>query len=169
MLPNPASCAWCTVRPNTLKYQSLKSVHSLSRVQLFANSWTEHTRLPCPSPTPGACSNSSPSSRWCHPTISSSVVRFSSCLQSSPASGSFPRSLLSLELFSLTIRLPFSLSYLFTSCLQMQSHSQNLGIRISIYEFGRGGGWRQFSPEQSKCWSFIVYNWKHPEGWLSKL
>ena len=49
----------------------------------------QHTRLPCPSPTPGACSNSCPSSRWCHPTISSSVV-VSSCLQSFPASGSFP-------------------------------------------------------------------------------
>ena len=42
----------------------------------------QHTRLPCPSPTPGANSNSQPSSRWCHPTISSSVVPFSSCLQS---------------------------------------------------------------------------------------
>ena len=50
----------------------------------------QHTRLPCPSPTPGACSNSCPSSQWCHPTISSSVVPFSSCLQSFPASGSFP-------------------------------------------------------------------------------
>ena len=47
-------------------------------------------RLPCPSPTPEACSNSCPLSWWCHPAISSSVVPFSSCLQSSPASGSFP-------------------------------------------------------------------------------
>ena len=50
----------------------------------------QHFRLPCPSPTPRACSNSCPSSRWCHPTISSSVVPFSSCLQSFPTSGSFP-------------------------------------------------------------------------------
>ena len=49
----------------------------------------QHARLPCPSPTLGACSNSCPSSRWCHPTISSSVVPFSSCLQSFPPSGSF--------------------------------------------------------------------------------
>ena len=49
-------------------------------------------RLPFPSPTPGACSNLCPSSQWCHPTISSSVVPFSSCLQSFPASGSFPLS-----------------------------------------------------------------------------
>ena len=48
-----------------------------------------HTRLPCPSPTLGACSNSCPSSPWCHPTISSSVILFSSYLQSFPASGSF--------------------------------------------------------------------------------
>ena len=50
----------------------------------------QHTRLPCPSPTPGTCSNSSPMSQWCHPTISSSVIPFSSCPQSFPASGSFP-------------------------------------------------------------------------------
>ena len=49
----------------------------------------QHSRLSCPSPTPGACSNSCLSSRWCHPTISSSVVSFSR-LQSFPASGSFP-------------------------------------------------------------------------------
>ena len=50
----------------------------------------QHTRPPCPSPTPGAYSNSCPLSRWCHPTISSSVIPFSSCLRSFPASGSFP-------------------------------------------------------------------------------
>ena len=52
----------------------------------------QHARPPYPSPTPWACSNSCPSSWWCHPTISSSVVPFSSCPQSSPASGSFPMS-----------------------------------------------------------------------------
>ena len=50
----------------------------------------QHSRLPCPSPTPRACSDSCPLGRWCHPTISSSVVPFSSRLQSFPASGSFP-------------------------------------------------------------------------------
>ena len=50
----------------------------------------QYARLPCPSPTPRACSNSCPSSWWCHPTTLSSVVPFSSCLQSFPASGSFP-------------------------------------------------------------------------------
>ena len=52
----------------------------------------QHARPPCPSPTPGVYSNSCPLSRWCHPTISSSVVPFSSCLQSSPATGSFKMS-----------------------------------------------------------------------------
>ena len=52
----------------------------------------QHARLPCPSPTPRAYWNSCPSSPWCHPAISSSVVPFSSHLQSFPASGSFPMS-----------------------------------------------------------------------------
>ena len=52
----------------------------------------QHARLPCPSSTPRACSNSCPLSQWCHPTISSSVVHFSSLLTSFPASGSFPMS-----------------------------------------------------------------------------
>ena len=50
----------------------------------------QQTRLPCPSPTPWACSNSCPLTQWCHPTIASSVIPSSSCLQSFPASGSFP-------------------------------------------------------------------------------
>ena len=50
----------------------------------------QHTSLPCSSPTPRAYSNSCPLSQWCHPTISSSVIPFFSCLQSFPASGSFP-------------------------------------------------------------------------------
>ena len=52
----------------------------------------QHTRPPCPLPTPGACSNSYPLSRWYHPNSSSSVVPFFSCLQSFPASGSLPMS-----------------------------------------------------------------------------
>ena len=52
----------------------------------------QHARPPCPSPTPGVYSNSCPLSWWCHPAISSSVIPFSSCLQSFPASGSFPMS-----------------------------------------------------------------------------
>ena len=50
------------------------------------------TRLPCPSPSPRACSNSCPLSQWCHPTVSSSFMPFSSCLESFPVPGSFPMS-----------------------------------------------------------------------------
>ena len=61
---------------------------------VVSNSWwphgLHHARPPCPSPTPGVDSDSGPSSQWCHPAISSSVIPFSSCLQSFPASGSFP-------------------------------------------------------------------------------
>ena len=53
---------------------------------------SQHARPPCPSSTPGVHSNSRPSSRWCHPAISSSVIPFSSCPQSLTASGSFPMS-----------------------------------------------------------------------------
>ena len=49
----------------------------------------QHARLPCPSPSPEACSNACPLSRWCHPTISSSIIPFCSCPQFFPASGSF--------------------------------------------------------------------------------
>ena len=52
----------------------------------------QHARPPCPSPTPGVHSNSCPSSRWCHPAISSSAIPFSSCPQSHPALESFPMS-----------------------------------------------------------------------------
>ena len=56
----------------------------------------QHTRLSCPSSSPGACSNSCPSNQWCHPTISFPVIPFS-CLQSFPASGTFPMSQLFLS------------------------------------------------------------------------
>ena len=69
--------------------------------------WLQHTRLPCP-PTPRACSSSCPLSWWCHPTISSSVIPSFSCLQSFPASGSFPMS----QLF--------------------KSGSQNIGASVSV-------------------------------------
>ena len=52
----------------------------------------QHARPACPSPTPGVCSNSCPLSQWCHPAISSSVIPFSSCLQSFPGKESFPMS-----------------------------------------------------------------------------
>ena len=66
------------------------SVQSLSRVRLFATPWIAARQASCPSPTPRVHSDSRPLSQWCHPAISSSVVPFSSCPQSLPASESFP-------------------------------------------------------------------------------
>ena len=80
---------WKKITESELQSYQFGSVESLSRVQRFATHGLQHTRLPCPSPTPGACSNACPLSWWCHPTISFSFVPFS-CLQSCPASGSFP-------------------------------------------------------------------------------
>ena len=78
-----------------LDFHYYESVQFSSVTQLCLILWPhglQHARLPCPSPTPRACSNSCSSSQWCHPAILSSVVPFSSCLQSFPASGSFPMS-----------------------------------------------------------------------------
>ena len=71
---------------------AISSVQSLSSVRLFVTPWTAAARPPCPSPTPGVHPNPCPLSQWCHLTISSSVVPFSSCPQSFPASGSFQMS-----------------------------------------------------------------------------
>ena len=72
-------------------YTQFSSVAQLCLDSLWPHG-LQHVKPPCPSPTPGVYSNSSPLSQWCHPTISSSVVLFSSRLQSFPASGSFPMS-----------------------------------------------------------------------------
>ena len=73
---------------------TISSVH-ISR-SVVSDSWRphelQHARLPCPSPTPGVHSESRPSSQWCHPAISSSVIPFSSCPQSLPTSEAFPMS-----------------------------------------------------------------------------
>ena len=96
----------------------------------------QHARLPCPSPTPRVYSNSCPLSRWCHPTISSSVVPFSFCLQSFPASGSFPR------------------SQLFTS------HGQSIGISASasVLQGWSSSEWTGWISLQSKGLSRVFSN-----------
>ena len=70
---------------------SVQFSHSVVSNSLWPHE-SQHVRPPCPSPNPGVHSDSHPSSQWCHPAISSSVVPFSSCSQSLPASGSFPMS-----------------------------------------------------------------------------
>ena len=93
-----------TWNPGVLKFDFLpdfwqlaSSVQFSSLIQLCPTlqpHGPQHARPPCPSPTPRVYPNSCPLSQWCHPTISSSVVPFSSCLQSYPASGSIQLSLL---------------------------------------------------------------------------
>ena len=93
---------WMRVRGNALmKTTSQLSANTSPRLAVqFSQSVVsdslrphrlQHTRFLCPSPTPGACLNSCPSSQWCHPTVSSFVLPFSSCLRSFPASGAFPK------------------------------------------------------------------------------
>ena len=104
----------------------------------------QHTRLPCPSPSPGACSNSCPLNQWCHPTISSSVIPFSSCLQSFPASQ------------------PFTMSQLFAS------GGQSIGASASVLPMNIQDwfplGWTGLISLQSKGLSRVFSNptvWKH--------
>ena len=83
-----------TLIKNNLLLKNASSVqfsHSVVSDSLWPHG-LQHDRLPCPSPSPRACSNSCPSSQWCHPTISSSVIPFSSCLQPFPASGNLENS-----------------------------------------------------------------------------
>ena len=89
--------AFCPVTVNLNVHSSVASISfsQFSRSVVFNSLWPcglQHARLPCPSPSPGVCSNLCPSGRWCHPNISSSVIPFSSCLQSFPAAGSFQMS-----------------------------------------------------------------------------
>ena len=80
-----------TPNSNTPQFSSVQYSRSVVSDSLWPHE-LQHARPPCPSPTPGVHSNSCPSSQWCHPAISSSVVPFSSCPRSLPASGSFPMS-----------------------------------------------------------------------------
>ena len=73
------------------EFSSVHFSHSVMSDSLRPHE-SQHARPPCPPPTPGVYSNSCPSSRWCHPAISSFVVPFSSCPESLPASGCFPMS-----------------------------------------------------------------------------
>ena len=124
----------------------------------------QHTRLPCPSPTPGAYSNSCPLSRWCHPTISSSVISFFSCLQSFPALGSFQMSQLftsggqsirvsaSVSVLSVNIQDWFPLGW--TGWISLQSRGLSRVFKTTIHK-------NQFFSTQPSLWSN-----SHIQTWL---
>ena len=120
-------------------FSSVQFSHSVVSYSLWPNE-TQHARPPCPSPTPGAYSNSWPLSRWCHPTISFSVIPFSSCPQSFPTSGSF------------------QISQLFTS------GSQNIGVSASTSVLPMNAqewfplGWTGWISWQSQGLSRVFFN-----------
>ena len=120
----------------------------------------QHARLPCPSPTPRAYSNSCPLSEWCHPTISSSVVRFSR-LQSFPVSGSFPMS----QFF--TIRWPKYWSFSF-SISPSNEYSGLISFRIDWFDLAIQGALKSLlQHHRSKasilwCLAFLIVQLSHP-------
>ena len=115
---------------NFAQWQDFQFSHSAVSDSLRPRE-SQHARPPCPSPTPGVYRNPCPLSRWCHPTISSSVVPFSSCPQSLPASGSFQMSQLftsggqSTGVSASTSVLPMNIQDWsplgWTSCISLQS------------------------------------------------
>ena len=174
---------WATVQGNTRNQRGLstwyiyKNISAQFSCSVVSNSCRahglQHVRPLCPLPTPRAYPNSGPSSLWCHPTISSSVVPFSSCLQSFPVSGSFPMS----QFFPLG--------------------GKNIGVSpsASVLPMNIQGwfplGWTGWIPLQSKglstvfykhhtskasilqCWAFFIFQISHlymttgkPKFWL---
>ena len=134
----------------------------------------QHTRLPCPSPSPSVCSNSFPLSQWCHLT-SSSVGLFSSCLQSFPASGSFPMSQLfpscsqsigvsaSASVFPVNIKDWFSLGLTDLISLQPKGLSRVFSS-TTVQKY-------QFFGAQLSLWSnsyILTWNLEKPYIWLCK-
>ena len=106
-------------------HQSVQFSHSVLYDSLQPHE-SQHARPPCPLPTPGVHPNSCPSSRWCHPAISSSVIPFSSCPQSLPASESFPMS-------QLCMRWPKYWSFSF-SISPSSEHPGLISFRMDLLE-----------------------------------
>ena len=95
LLPNKGmvqGSSWISLLGSTIEPTARYCCHCSVMSDPLWHHGLQHARLPCPSLSPGVCSNSCPSSWWCHPTIASSVTSFSSCLQSFPALGSSPMS-----------------------------------------------------------------------------
>ena len=145
--------------PDDLLWNTARSSCTLllSRVRLFFDPIDQHTRLPCPSLSPGVCSNSCPLSQWCHPTISSSATCFSSCPQSFPASGSFPVSQLfasggqSIGAWSLASVLPMNIQDWFSLGLTGLISLQSKGLSRVFYSTTVQK--YQFSGVQPPLWS----------------
>ena len=122
------------------KLDQFSSGQLLSRVDSLRSYGLQHNRPPCPSPTSGVNSNSCPLSRWCHPTISSSVVPFFSLLQSCPESGSF------------------QMSQLFTSGGQSTGVSASASVLPMNTKDSSPLGWTGWVSLQSKGLSRVLSN-----------
>ena len=134
----------CMVR-DILNFWYAEMFIKFSSVQLVVSNslWPhepQHARPPCPSPTPGAYPNSCPLSQWCHPTISSSVIPFSSCPQPFPASGSF------------------QMSQLFTSGGQSIGVSASTSVLLMNTQDWSPLGWTGWISLQSKGLSRVFSN-----------
>ena len=127
--------SWCQLHSNL----SVQFSHSIVSNSLQSHG-LQHARPPCPPPAPGVYSNSCPSSRWCHPTISSSVVPLSSCSQSFPASG------------------PFQMSQLFASGGQSIGVSASASILPTNIQYWFPLGWTGWISLQSKGLSRVFSN-----------
>ena len=149
------------------KFSSVRFSHSVMSYSLRPH-WLQHARLPSPSTTPRAFSNSCPSSQWFHLTISTSVVPFSSCLQSFPASGSFPRS----QFFTSGIGVSASASVLpmntqdwspwgWTGCISLQSKGLSRVFSNATDQK------HQFFGTQLSLWSNShIHTWLLEKPWL---
>ena len=149
------------------------SVQSLSCVRLFVTLWIAACHPPCQSQTPGVYPNPCPSSQWCHPAISSTVIPFSSCPQSFPALGSFPMSQLfswggqSIGVSASTSVLPMNTQDWtplgWTRCILLQSKGLSRvfsNTTIQNHQF--------FSPQLSSLSNSPIHTWplEKPYPWL---
>ena len=141
-----AEFLWCDYS-SSLNIAGLNCISSVLS-DLLPPHGLQHARLPCSSPIPGACSNSCPSRRWCHPIISSSAIPFSTCLQSFPLSGSFLMS----QLFASggqTIDQSFQWVYLNMGLLSVVNTAVLLSLQLTVW-----------------MWKYGYRGTKYMEGWL---
>ena len=150
-----------------------KSMHVVVQLLSHVNSlWPhglQHDRLLCPSPTPRACSNSSPSGWWCNSTISSSVMPFSSCLLSFPSSESFPMSQLFASGSQSTGDSAFSIS-------PSSEYSRPISIRIDWFDLLAVQGtlksllqYHSLKVSISQCSAFFIVQLSHPYMTIGKI
>ena len=135
----PQKQSWCNFSKINHIIDHIQSSHSVVSDSLWPHE-PQHARPPRPSPAPGVYSNSCPSSRWCHPAISSSVTPFSFCPQSLPASGSFP------------------ISQLYTSGGQSTWVSASASVLLMNTQDLSPSGWTGWISSQSKGLSRVFSN-----------